>query len=632
MSSNPCMPTAVNGEDSPLEDAANNAAQSVHNLLAQSERIGVIGSPSSTAELALDILGTAVTRKLVGELALFEFEQDGSPHYALGQITEIELRNVWHEDPTIRSLIRQRGSVDAISARQDTHQGRLITSAVFRELKAGAYDASMLGTIPSTGTWILVVTDPVIEALLRRYREQIFYLGRVYGSQPKLPLWFKHFGTGADGAGEAYHLGVFGKTGSGKSALAKMMLTAYARYPQMGLLVIDPQGEIAGDMRRGTTNFGLPIRRLLQAQQKPYTLLSVQNLVLDRWSLFEEIIFESPFFRRFTISQSENRRTASSLVRQHLEGAVNLDALHERASFDAVWQYLQDPMAQMQIFQSPGPRSRLNAMFAQLNGDQIYNDNWAPVTHLFRSDRPNARTVDRALAWLLDAAVVGGVRNALIIDVSREGAQQGAQAHGNQQVFWNDRIQFMVIRRLLDGLTQTAERFYQQDRSLNTLVVIDEAQRLAPRGTIEEAAARRVRDTLIDAARTTRKYGLGWMFISQSLSSIDPQILQQLRIFFFGFGLGMGQEFETLKQLAGSSPSAMRLYQNFRDPQSAFDNASRQYSFMTVGPVSPLSFSDTPLFFTAFSAAEFLEANNFTPEGDRVPRELDEHEAVQMNP
>jgi hypothetical protein len=56
----------------------------VENLIDQTERLGVIGSPSSTSQLALDILGAAVTRKLVGELALFRFPQDSTPHYALG--------------------------------------------------------------------------------------------------------------------------------------------------------------------------------------------------------------------------------------------------------------------------------------------------------------------------------------------------------------------------------------------------------------------------------------------------------------------------------------------------------------------------------------------------------------------
>jgi len=106
------------------------------------------------------------------------------------------------------------------------------------------------------------------------------------------------------------------------------------------------------------------------------------------------------------------------------------------------------------------------------------------------------------------------------------------------------------------------------------------------------------------------RYGLGWLFISQTLFSLHPEILQQLRIFFFGFGLALGQEFQALRQLVGSSEAALNLYQLFRDPHSAFDVRGRQYSFMTTGPVSPLSFSGSPLFFNAFnSVSDFLAAN-----------------------
>ena len=223
------------------------AEQNLRQLVEQAERIGVIGSPSSTTELALDILASAVNKKLVGELALFRYLQDDSDHYALGQITTVSLRNIWHEDPTMRSLIRQRGTVDAVSERQDTHQGEMNISAVFSD-ENGNYRPSSLGTVPATGTYTQLVDDQVLDVLLEPYKDQIFYLGQVYGSKPKLPLWFKHFDTGVDGAGEAYHLGIFGKTGSGKSVLAKMIMLAYARYSRMGILVIDPQGEFSQDV------------------------------------------------------------------------------------------------------------------------------------------------------------------------------------------------------------------------------------------------------------------------------------------------------------------------------------------------------------------------------------------------
>ena len=277
-----------------------------------------IGSPSSTSELSLDILGTAVTNKLVGELAYFSFLQDGKDNYAMGQITEIELRNLWLEDATMRSLARQRGPVNPISGRQDTHLGQMTISAVFADNGDNSYSPSILGTVPSTGTWVNLVRDEFLDTLLEKYKEDIFYLGKVYGSSPRLPLWFKHFGGGKGGAGEAYHLGIFGKTGSGKSVLAKMIMLAYSRHKAMSIFVLDPQGEFSKDClgQKGHTKFDLDLKDHLIANGKNVCIYSVKNIVLDRWDLFEEILLQSEFFKQLTISHPENKEKASgSIVR-----------------------------------------------------------------------------------------------------------------------------------------------------------------------------------------------------------------------------------------------------------------------------------------------------------------------------
>ena len=159
-------------------------------------------------------------------------------------------------------------------------------------------------------------------------------------------------------------------------------------------------------------------------------------------------------------------------------------------------------------------------------------------------------------------------------------------------------------------LKDTAEAAYRRSEFLNTLVVLDEAHRLAPSEELENESMQGVRLSLIDAVRTTRKYGLGWMFISQTLASLPKDIVEQLRILFFGFGLAFGKEFSALKEIAGGDDSSLKLYQSFRDPHSAFDIASKQYNFMSIGPVSPLSFSGTPLFFTAFPDPNFFHKIN----------------------
>lgn len=510
----------------------------------------------------------------------------------------------------MRSLIRQRGRVDAVSERQDTHLGQMVISAVFRKGGSAGYEPSILGTVPATGTPIHLVSDPVLEELLHPYRDQIFYLGHVYGSKPKLPLWFKHFDRGPDGAGEAYHLGIFGKTGSGKSVLAKMILLAYARYPKMALLVIDPQGEFARDMRaaQGGGEFVLPVGDITRKLGKQPVVLTVRNLVLDRWELFQQILFESQFFERLTVPKGENRELACGVLADKLQKAkVKLGALHDRVSFDAAWQLLQDDKVQKVFYRTDASRARFASALNDADPDDFFQDYWSPVAELFREDREGAKSINKALSWLLSQTNADGSprdhRPILIIDLSKE------QAHG---LFWNDTIQSLVIKRLLDGLQQTAEYFYRENQSLNALVVIDEAHRLAPRDLpSDDKGMRGVRSVLIDAARTTRKYGLGWLFISQTLSSLHPEILQQLRIFFFGFGLALGQEFQSLRQLVGSSGAALDLYQLFRDPHSAFDTKSRQYSFMTIGPVSPLSFSGSPLFLNVFNTVDaFLIANH----------------------
>jgi hypothetical protein len=581
--------------------ANNNDLQSI---IDKTERLGVIGSPSSTSALSLDILGSAVNRKLVGELALFQYMQDSALHFALGQITEIELRNIWHEDPTMRSLVRQRGRIDAISERQDTHSGKMIISAVFKKGVKG-FEPSILGTIPSTGTFVHVITDEVLDKILFPYKHHLFYLGNVYGSLPKLPLWFKHFDSGAEGAGEAYHLGVFGKTGSGKSVLAKMIILAYARYKEMAILIIDPQGEFSKDFtNKSSGQFNLFLNKLFDSLNKEYYTFSVKNLILDTWELFEQILFESDFFNELTIPKSENRENAcSQLIKGLQDKNITLHNLSEKKSFDTAVSILEADKVQKIIYKTTASRDRFKDALEGIEKDKFYLKFWKPVADLFNDKRKGVRTITKAMKWLLRREN-NSSRPALIIDLSTENI--------DKTILWNSKIQSLVIKRILQVLKLAAETFFKSGNNLNTLVVIDEAHRLASRDILrEEDVERSVRSVLRDAARTTRKYGLGWLFISQTLSSLDMEIIQQLRIFFFGFGLALGQEFQSLRQLVGSAKNALDLYQLFRDPHSAFDIGNRQYSFMTIGPVSPLSFSGTPLFFNAFNTVEeFLKVNN----------------------
>jgi len=600
--------------------------QSIHNYL---ESIGVIGSPSTTTKLTLDILQSAVNKKLIGELASFRFMQDSKDHCAIGQITEVELRNVWLEGASFRSIARQKGTVTPISEQQDTHIGKMTVSAVFSQEENEDFEQSMLGTVPATGTRIKIADDTLLQTLLEKQKQQLFYLGNVYESKPLLPLTFRHFGRGENGAGEAYHIGIFGKTGSGKSTLTKMILSAYMRFPELGILILDPQGEFSKDFRQKSDNqaFQIPLHRIAlkykgknEKGNSKIAVLSLKNLILDTWDLFEEILNESPFFEKLTIPKGyENYRNACEILKEELKKKdIKLVNLYKKETFDLAFSILLDEeykktqqkntagrkkmSIQQIIYKGDAQRKRFDNALNNADRDEFYKEYWLPISNLFRDNQDNKqgiqkRTIRHALSWLLEE------KSILAIDLSNE---------QSEDILWNERIQSMIIKRLLDSLLYIGGDKYKDNEYLNTLVVIDEAHRLAKRKTADDNIEKSVKDILVRASRETRKYGLGWMFISQTLASLDTEIINQLRISFFGFGLSMGTEFKSLGELAaGGDINAMKLYQSFRDPHSNLNPDNRQYSFMTIGPVSPLSFAGTPLFFTAFNNIDtFLEKNN----------------------
>ena len=137
----------------------------------------------------------------------------------------------------------------------------------------------------------------------------------------------------------------------------------------------------------------------------------------------------------------------------------------------------------------------------------------------------------------------------------------------------------------------------------NLLVVMDEAHRFVSSSPADERI-REVCSSLVDAVRTTRKYGVGYMFITQSLESIHEEIINQMRIFAFGYGLTIGKEFRKIKEIVNDE-HAMDLYRSFIDPAS-----NGKHPFMFYGPISPLSFTGAPLFIEMFNNYEDFERRN----------------------
>jgi hypothetical protein len=260
------------------------------------------------------------------------------------------------------------------------------------------------------------------------------------------------------------------------------------------------------------------------------------------------------------------------------------------------------------LYSSPDKIERMLSTMKSSNIEEVYNE-WRQIANLFsyenKAKEKKSKLIKDLISEIIDSKE--GKGKITIIDLSETSAPENT--------YWNDEMKYITIAQVLYELTSEAEEKYRRNKGpMNTLVILDEAHRLVPKGIQNTNGSSKrsniieeVKSILVDAARTTRKYGLGWMFISQSLSSLDREKINQMRIYVFGFGLAWGIERQALREIIGGA-EAMRLYQLFRDPLSTL--AEREYPFMSIGPISPLSVSDLPIFFTSLKYPdEFLKAN-----------------------
>jgi DNA helicase HerA-like ATPase len=572
--------------------------------LAENLDIAVVGSPSTNTHLTVDLLQEAIEDRLVGALVSFDASQEGSVITTVGQIVSIELKNRWHEDSVFRNLVKRTGEIPPITRRQDTRTAELVAGATFRRADGESFEPDVLGMVPPTGTRVARVDQRLLDRLLSVYRDEIFYLGRAYANDVLYPMWFKHFASGRRGAGEAYHFGVFGKTGSGKSGLAKMLLLAYARHPEMGILVIDPQGEFTHELRgHRVGEQGLAVKETVERVGRPVRVFDISQIQLEEWELFEELLLARKFVSDvLTIRGFDHQRLAGNLLVDALQSHVKLAELGTEAGLRAALEAINARATQIYAAanRAAAVQQRIEELLANASGelDDVFRTHWNPLCRLFAPGDGK-----RKLYGIVDELMSsdGQTRPIVAIDLSEQ----------SNRGIWTEELQKRILARLFSIINARAAKSLGQ--SANVLVVLDEAHQHAPSGSLPTGSQDEVlRSTLRRAVRETRKYGVGWFVISQTLGGIDGELIKQLRVLFFGFGLALGDEFRKLAEFAGGDRRSMELYQSFRDPHSAPRADLREFPWMAVGPVSPLSHSGKPVFFSAFTDPnDFLLRNGF---------------------
>lgn len=574
--------------------------------------VGSVGSPSTTAKVTVDILETAANAPLMGELVYLSHSLGAESLIAIGTVTEILTSNRWHEDANMRGVLKRYGSLPHLSGVGDVRTAEVLLQAAYlaespnpAEGDPPRESGAALSMSPTTGASVSRVNDQFLTQLLRRHREQIVYLGHIHGTvgNVRLPLTLRHFGR-ADraGAGEAYHIGVFGMTGSGKSGFAAYLVAAQLRHPEMGVLVIDPQGQF-------TSEVGLPFSLQEWAETglgrsvETHAISTDLRLPKDA-ILLSDLLGLTRFFRDLLrVRATENRESAVQEFTRALRAVENW----EQREADEVLRTVVDALANDQqaigrIYNSRDAQARLLGALTDIRDDAnafaLGAELFRPLHSLFTARNTGGGT-RHSIYNVLERAfdTNPGSRPLVIIDFS---SQEFAE-----RLLEQSEVKARILRIVCSIVERQAERMYREDRSLNFLVVFDEAHRFASQDP-ENDEAQQLATRLVDYVRTTRKYGLGWMFITQAISSLRTRIYDQLRVKCFGYGLNSGTEYARLRDTVADK-SALELYRSFVDPEAM---SPSQFPFMLTGPVSPLSFTGAPLFLSVYTDFGAFKSDN----------------------
>jgi hypothetical protein len=162
---------------------------------------------------------------------------------------------------------------------------------------------------------------------------------------------------------------------------------------------------------------------------------------------------------------------------------------------------------------------------------------------------------------------------------------------------------YFLLNEILTRLRYVIHRSFQNGQTSNALVLLDEAHLFAGEHASETSDGTRTRTLLAQSIRMTGKYGVGWMFITQTLHDFDKTILRQLQVKLFGQGFKLGADREYVESELGKEGFAR--YCSLPDPKR-----TGRYTFMVTGPIVALGSLGTPLVLQGFRASDDLMRAN----------------------
>ncbi len=561
--------------------------------------IGQIIPPYSTSRIKVVLNKDFVFsgEPILGRYLKVKFKRKGKDCIALLRIVDLQTEN---RTLANAEMAQNATKVEGVKERVQRNDILTVDCEVLTafEKNDSSYKRVNLDTIINSLEDVEFVNENLINEIIDRIKRDVFYLGRAIGEDFDIPLVFQPFYV----LNEAYHILIVGQTGSGKSTEAKKILTAYAKndkqkeaeyrredksYRPMNFLILDPVGEFAKTFQgRDTGHFALDLGNIWRTLGKREPeIYEIDNIALDRWDMLEELIRRESLLPIIGIKGAQNQDIAIDVLIRYLRSRYSLTTLKTvsaRDIFDVIEPNLD------RIYTQQNKRNEIRSLMSDSDIELEFGEKWEELADKFDTStgKKQIQSIIRSLVSSSDKTIV--------IDLSK--------------LDWENPIKYMIIYSIFSTLIRAGEDAYRGNEILNTMVVIDEAHRVAPAklpSDVEEYK-KKTREKVVTAFRETRKLGIGWMVISTRISNLDTEIWEHARVKLFGFGLSTGKDADLLKEMYGKN--VLEIYkQKIGDPYDLM--SERVHKFMIDGPVNVIS-KKIPEFYEAYNSVdEFLEKN-----------------------
>jgi Helicase HerA, central domain len=578
--------------------------------------VGSVDSPSSTDRYALVLREYSRGVQLIQSLVVVEVEAlapDGSivRPLLLGQIREIELRNQHHEIPLFQAQLRRKGHVPGLAERADhvTASVHPVDAIQLDDQGRVIGKTSAVSAVPPTGRDVRIADNQIVARFIPADTPGLMRIGYLVAST-HLPLRLPHFGRG-DGEGEALHVGIFGKSGSGKTVKTAELIVARARHKGMGQLILDHDGDLSS-LRIGEDKSGRPQFDLARGLAAAGRHLTRDVMIIEHADLRPEAprdiakaLRHHKFIRQLGVGAGEKENACEEklfeLLGEHLRGGASFASLSYETLIGEVCEAFAQTYATGQsgnTRQKKGQDFRAAATSGGLPERQLRRA-WTAVQSY--TSRPCS------IADIVEAALFDGK----IVFIRRTDAD-GA---------FDDMVLRRIVRTMLDIAKVTyllakgsvggelygrygylRGRFDRyKHRQVNAVCVLDEAHTVASNDDAREEDT--VASELAQAIRHTRKYRLGFLVATQEIGALSQNVFRGLHTYIFGFGLKNASEQERVKEML-ADPSAWRMYEQMPEPKS-----SGIYQYAIQGAALPLANGSAVTVRAYGSLREFLAAN-----------------------